>query len=109
MAEGFFFGGLLGLILGSWGRRPDWEMFAKTCDDRLSHVTFFKGVIPYGAYSVGEVVKHSFGESFYAYLFGLPNSSVSLSAKTLENALRATHRLAEKREGEDLRLARLLD
>jgi hypothetical protein len=109
LAEYFFFGGLLGFILGAAGRRPEWEKFAKISDDRLSHITYFRVVIPYGAYAIGEVVKHSFGEAYYAYLFGLPNSSVALSAKTLENSLKIKYREIEKKEPVGLRLAGLLE
>lgn len=108
MAESFFFGGLLGFLLGVAGRRPEWEKFAETCDNRLWHMTYFRVIIPYGAYSIGEVVKHSFGESYYAYLFGLPNSSVALSAKMLENALKEKYGEVEKTEPTGLGLAGLL-
>ena len=109
LTESFFFGGLLGFFLGVVGRRPEWEKFAETCDNRFSHITYFRVIIPYGAYSIGEIVKHSFGESYYAYFFGLPNSSVALSAKMLENALKARYHEVEKAEPAGLKLAGLLD
>jgi len=95
---GAFFGGLVGLLIGAFGRKPEWENFAKQCEVRINHANFFKIRIPFGAYHAKQITRSSFAEAYAAYIFGLPNSSVAMSVKALEGCLKSKYKQVEGKD-----------
>lgn len=93
-------GGIVGLLIGVIDRKPEWERFGAECDERFKLANFFVIKVPFGAYSADRICRSSFGEAYTAYIFGLPNSSVSMSVKAIESCLKAKFKHIEGKESQ---------
>jgi len=92
---GAFLGGLVGLAIGAFGRKADWEKFSAQCEERANHATFSRVKVPFAAYEASQLVRSAFSESYAAYFFGLPNSSITMSIRALEICLKTKYRQVE--------------
>ena len=79
-------GYLAGYDLGR-SKMQRWESIAEAYDRRLSQLTYGQIVRPFGLFVAVAGSEVSYNEAVYAYLFGLPNASVPLSARSLEIGL----------------------
>ena len=87
----------LGWLAGyDLGRREmqHWEPVAEAYNLRLSQLVYSQIVRPFGLFVAVPGSEVSYNEAVYSYLFGLPNASVPMSARSLEIGLTYYHGLA---------------
>ena len=68
-------------------RMQHWEPIAEPYEQRLSQLRFCTVVRPFGLFVALPAATVSYNEGVAAYLFGLPNASVPMSARCLEIGL----------------------
>ena len=89
MAE-YIIGTLFGLKLGL-NKRSDWEPFIKEYEERKRVLVYQKVSVPVGFFRNISSGQKLFTEAIYGYLFGLSNSSIPMSLKCFELALKKMH------------------
>jgi len=96
MAVEFLLAGGLGYLLGQ-ATVSQWQNFINGYNDRLSHLSYNRIIEPIILYEKIDETRKIYGESVYAYLFGLPNASLPTIFRCLELALKKKY---EEVEGE---------
>lgn len=105
-------GFLLGFLLGALANNPTlnaWQPFIEQYNRRVINIQSAKIIIPYGYLGLRYVEYSLYCEGILAYMCGLPNASIPLMARVLELALRSKYEEIEKKSGDKLGLARLID
>ena len=84
-----------GILFGNWlGNTIAIDGF----DDRRKQLTRLDLIVPVAFFEISATYRHIYVEAIRAYLYGVPNASVSLVSKCVEVALRnrlITHRMSE--------------
>jgi len=86
-------GWLAGYDLGRSEMRH-WEPVAQAYNQRLSQLVYGQTVRPFGLFVAVPGSEVSYNEAVCSYLFGLPNASVPLSARSLEVGLAHAYALS---------------
>ncbi len=104
MAE-YIIGAIFGFKLGldsrsDWKSFSDWEPFIEKYEERRMVLVHQKVSIPVGFFRSTPNGAEIFAEAIYGHLFGLPNSSIPMSIKCFELALKKKHSEIEGSDSE---------
>jgi len=86
--------GALGYLIGR-STFASWEDFINKYNDRMSHLSYSKTIVPVIFYKEIENTRTIYNEAVYAYLFGLPNASIPASFRCLELSLKKKYQEVE--------------
>ncbi|VVB75610.1 Uncharacterised protein [Candidatus Tiddalikarchaeum anstoanum] len=100
-------GGLGGYSL-SKANYAGWESFIKVAEERLSHLIYFKVIIPVGLFVKIPLSKQWYAEGFRSYIFGLPNASLPMLFKSMEMALKEKYSEVENKKPDKLSNGQLI-